>query len=153
MFCLLSFLTFGVLNDCSEMDTATRSTITLTLLLSAVAFKVSAAASLPQVPYFTFLDSIMWLLTGFISLLAVENIAWPAASCTNKRFNLGHAQEVYVMYGMLFLLVALVGVMCYIAWKILEFNKLRVLKYRSPGAVAWADTSSARSSKAKVSPQ
>ena len=122
MFCLLSFLVFGVTNDCNELDTSIRSTITLTLLLSAVAFKVSVATSLPQVPYFTFLDSFMWLLISFISLLAIENIAWPAASCTNRRWDLGQEHEVYVMYGLLFLLVALVGGMSLIAWRILKTN-------------------------------
>jgi cbb3-type cytochrome oxidase subunit 3 len=112
-----------VTNDCNELDTSTRSTITLTLLLSAVAFKVSVASSLPQVPYFTFLDSFMWLLISFISLLAIENIAWPVASCTNRRWDLGQEHEVYVMYGFLFLLVALVGTMSLIAWRILRNNK------------------------------
>jgi hypothetical protein len=41
----------------------------------------------------------MWLLTGFISLLSIENIAWPAATCTNRRLKLGHDDEVHVMYG------------------------------------------------------
>jgi hypothetical protein len=122
MFCLLSFLVFGVTNDCNELDTSTRSTITLTLLLSAVAFKVSVASSLPQVPYFTFLDSFMWLLISFISLLAIENIAWPAASCTNRRWDLGQEHEVYVMYGLLFLFVSLVGTMSLIAWRIRQAN-------------------------------
>ena len=128
MFCLLSFLVFGVTNDCNELDTSTRSTITLTLLLSAVAFKVSVASSLPQVPYFTFLDSFMWLLISFISLLAIENIAWPAASCTNRRWDLGQEHEVYVMYGFLFLLVSLVGTMFLIAWRTRQANDLLLMK-------------------------
>ena len=151
MFCLLSFLTFGVMSDCSDIDTPTRSTITLTLLLSAVAFKVSVSAFLPQVPYFTFLDSVMWLLTSFISVLAVENIAWPAATCTNLKMNLGHEHEVYVMYGLLFLLVTMVAVMSYIAWQIVTANKykLKVLTgltetTASSNAASRATTQSAR---------
>ena len=62
------------------------------------------------------------------------------------------------MYGMLILLVALVGIMGLIAWKILEINKLRILKYPSPVVAADRTSSStvqsaAGSSKAKVSPQ
>ena len=128
MFCLLSFLVFGVTNDCNELDTSIRSTITLTLLLSAVAFKVSVATSLPQVPYFTFLDSFMWLLISFISLLAIENIAWPAASCTNRRWDLGQEHEVYAMYGLFCLFVSLVGTMSLIAWRIRQVNKSKFYK-------------------------
>ena len=153
MFCLLSFLTFGVMNDCSDIDTATRSTITLTLLLSAVAFKVSVSAFLPQVPYFTFLDSIMWLLTSFISILAVENIAWPAATCTNLKMNLGHEHEVYVMYGLLFLLVTLVAVMSYIAWEIVTVNKSKVPQ-TAPGLTETTASSNAPSKgMARIQPE
>ena len=147
MFCLLSFLVFGVTNDCNELDTSIRSTITLTLLLSAVAFKVSVATSLPQVPYFTILDSFMWLLISFISLLAIENIAWPAASCTNRRWDLGQEHEVYVMYGLLFLFVSLVGGMALIAWRIRQANKSKfcegengILNLRNPDEEEDEDT-------------
>ena len=132
MFCLLSFLTFGVMNDCTEIDTATRSTISMTLLLSAVAFKVSVSAFLPQVPYFTFLDTFMWMLISFISLLAIEKIAWSAASCTNLHMKLGHEDELYVMYGLLFLLVSMVGVMSFKAWGILSSNKKKVKDTDAP---------------------
>jgi hypothetical protein len=153
MFCLLSFLTFGVMNDCSDIDTATRSTITLTLLLSAVAFKVSVSAFLPQVPYFTFLDSIMWLLTSFISVLAVENIAWPAATCTNLKMNLGHEHEVYVMYGFLFLLVTMVAVMSYIAWEIVTANKSKVLPGLTETTTSSNAASRATTQSAKIQPE
>ena len=126
MFCLLSFLTFGVLNDCSEMDTATRCTISLTLLLSAVAFKVSISAFLPQVPYFTLLDTFMWCLTGFISLLAVENIAWPAAVCTNLSYNLGQSDEENVMYCLLFFLLLVVATMFIVEFRIRRINDAKI---------------------------
>ena len=89
--------TFGVSNDCSELDVSTKITITLTLLLSAVAFKVSVAAFLPQNPYFTMLDTFMWTLTYFIGLVALENLAWPAAVCTNIGANLDQMDEQGVL--------------------------------------------------------
>ncbi len=139
------------MNDCNEMDTGTRSTISLTLLLSAVAFKVSLASSLPQVPYFTFLDSIMWVLISFISLLAVENIAWPAASCTNPSMNLRHSDELYVMYGLLLLLIFSVGIMCVIAWRIIKANERTVSsQYCSSSEYTSAALSTAVGRSAKV---
>lgn len=117
MFCLLSFLTFGVDTDCGELDVQTKLTITLTILLSAVAFKVSISTFLPQNPYFTMLDKFMWGLTYFISLVAVENLAWPAAVCTNLNSNLDQSNEIGVMAFFLCLLgLGVAAMILIISW-------------------------------------
>lgn len=130
VFCLLSFLTFGVANDCTELDVQTKLTITLTILLSAVAFKVSISNFLPQNPYFTMLDWFMWALTYFISLVAVENLAWPAAVCTNLHADLDQSNEVGVMYFLLCLLAAGVIAMILIIWWIQRNNAYQIESFR-----------------------
>ena len=136
VFCLLSFLTFGVNNDCTELDVSTKITITLTLLLSAVAFKVSISAFLPQNPYFTMLDTFMWALTYFIGLVALENLAWPAAACTNIGARLDQSEEVNVLYLLIILLVGMVVAMFITVLWIREQNQRELLKLRRDGVVS-----------------
>ena len=59
------------------MDTGTRLSLTLTLLLTAVAFKLVIAGSLPQLSYMTILDQYMWMSLLFICLVAIENAIFP----------------------------------------------------------------------------
>lgn len=108
--------------DCAELDVQTKLTITLTILLSAVAFKVSISTFLPQNPYFTMLDWFMWGLTYFISLVAVENLAWPAAVCTNLHSNLDQSNESGVMFFLICLLVLGVSAMILIIYRIQRYN-------------------------------
>lgn len=136
VFCLLSFLTFGVNNDCSELDVSTKITITLTLLLSAVAFKVSITSFLPQNPYFTMLDTFMWTLTYFIGLVALENLAWPAAVCTNVGANLDQSNEQDVLYFLVVLLAGIVIAMIVTVLWIREQNQRELLKLRRDGVVS-----------------
>ena len=136
MFCLLSFLTFAVNNDCNELDATTKIQLTLTLLLSAVAFKVSVTAFLPQTPYFTMLDTFMWSLTYFISLVAVENLAWPSAKCTNIGADLDQSDETNVMYGLLLLLVGMIFAMYLIVVWIKKRNQKELLKLREQGVLS-----------------
>ena len=114
----------------------------MTLLHSSVAFKVYVPAFLPQALYFTFLDSFMWMLI-FISLLTIEIIAWPAASCNSLRMKLEHDNELYVMYSFLFLLVFMVGAMCFIARRIHILIELAV-KRRVISASFLKDTAPSR---------
>jgi hypothetical protein len=76
-FSLLSFLSFGILEDGTKMDTSSRLSITLTLLLTAVAYKFVVSSSLPQISYPTLLDRYVWLCLGNILLVAVENVFYP----------------------------------------------------------------------------
>jgi hypothetical protein len=92
----------------------------------------------------------MWLLISFISLLAIENIAWPAASCTNRRWDLGQEHEVYAMYGLLFLLVALVGTMCLFAWRTLKINDSKF--YSEDGILKLKDESASSASSSSSLP-
>jgi hypothetical protein len=118
------------------LDVSTKITITLTLLLSAVAFKVSITSFLPQNPYFTMLDSFMWTLTYFIGLVALENLAWPAAVCTNVGANLDQSNEQDVMYTLLFLLIGIVIAMIVTVLWIREQNQRELLKLRRDGVVS-----------------
>ena len=136
VFCLLSFLTFGISNDCSALDVGTKITITLTLLLSAAAFKVAVAAFLPQNPYFTMLDTFMWSLTYFIGLVALENLAWPAAVCTNIGANLDQRNEQDVLYFLIVLLIAIVIAMIVTVLWIREQHQRELLKLRRDGVVS-----------------
>ena len=110
--------------------------MTLTLLLSATAFKVSIAAFLPQNPYFTRLDTFMWTLTYFIGLVALENLAWPAAVCTNVGADLGQHDEVNVMYFLIVLLSVMVLVMVGIVMWIRKKNQLKLLELRMGGVLS-----------------
>ena len=131
MFCLLSFLTFGVGNDCTELEMQTKHTINLTILLRAVELKFNISSFLPQNPYFTMLDWFMWPLTYFIGLVAVENLAWPAAVCTNLNANLDQSNEVGVMYFLLCLLAAGVTAMILIIWWIQRNNAFVIEEFRN----------------------
>ena len=115
---------------------STKITITLTLLLSAVAFKVSVAAFLPQNPYFTMLDTFMWTLTYFIGLVALENLAWPAAVCTNIGANLDQRDEQGVLYFLIVLLIAIVIAMIVTVLWIREQNQRELLKLRRDWVVS-----------------
>ena len=59
------------------MGTADRLSVTLTLLLTAVAYKFVVASSLPTVSYWTVLDKYVLLCFLFILLFSVENVVFP----------------------------------------------------------------------------
>jgi hypothetical protein len=63
--------------DGSAMGTGDRLSVTLTLLLTAVAYKFIVASSLPQVSYLTKLDIHVLLCFGFLVLIACENVVHP----------------------------------------------------------------------------
>lgn len=64
--------------DASRLGTGDRLSITLTLLLTAVAYKFIVASLLPQVSYQTTLDQYILICFFFIFLVAIENVIWPA---------------------------------------------------------------------------
>jgi hypothetical protein len=90
---LLSPLSCTLNDDGTSLGTADRLGITLTLLLTAVAYKFVVASSLPTVSYLTILDRFVTLLLlllltisfdsyvlvcfGFLCVNAVENVLFP----------------------------------------------------------------------------
>lgn len=89
------------------MDIADRLSV-LTLLLTAVAFKLVMASELPQVSYLTTLDKYLLGCNLWILVAALENVAFPtwgydrSGEEPKERFN-----EWYIMYA--YLGVFLVG--------------------------------------------
>ena len=66
---VLSFSAFGIVSD----DLASRLSVVLTLLLTAVAFKIVIADSLPKVGYSTVMDVYVNALFVFMVLVAIQN--------------------------------------------------------------------------------
>ena len=63
--------------DGSSMGTGDRLSVTLTLILTAVAYKFVVAASLPQVSYLTLLDTHVLICFGFLVINVIENVLYP----------------------------------------------------------------------------
>ena len=89
---LLGPLSNAIEADGSPMGTADRLSVSLTLLLTAVAYKFIVATSLPQVSYLTALDVQVLLCFGFLVLSAIENVVYPFLMA---RFNLDSRFEWY----------------------------------------------------------
>jgi hypothetical protein len=68
-----------------KISTGNRVQITLTLLLTSVAFKFVVADSLPTISYQTTLDKYILICNGFISLAIFENVLYPALAYDNKK--------------------------------------------------------------------
>ena len=67
--CFLSFTSFGLPTE----QLADRSSIVLTLLLTAVAFKLVIADSIPKVGYFTVMDYYMNGMFVLLFIISIEN--------------------------------------------------------------------------------
>ena len=67
--CSLSFTAFAIPRE----ELGDRMSIVLTLLLTAVAFKLVIADALPKVSYFTALDKYMNAMFALLFIVAVEN--------------------------------------------------------------------------------
>lgn len=90
----LTSISIGVRsNDGSRMDTADRLSVTLTLLLTAVAFKLVMASSLPQVSYQTTLDVYILICNFWILLAAVENVLYPSFGYLDRGDDVHKAKE------------------------------------------------------------
>jgi hypothetical protein len=74
---LLGPLSNAIEADGSAMGTGDRLSVSLTLLLTAVAYKFIVASSLPQVSYLTALDVQVLLCFAFLVLSAIENVIYP----------------------------------------------------------------------------
>jgi len=75
----LTSISIGVKTiDGNRLDTGDRLSVTLTLLLTAVAFKLVMASNLPQVSYQTTLDIYILICNFWILLAALENVLYPS---------------------------------------------------------------------------
>ena len=77
---LLGPLSNAIEADGSVMGTGDRLSVSLTLLLTAVAYKFIVASSLPQVSYLTALDTQVLICFGFLVISAIENVLYPYLS-------------------------------------------------------------------------
>jgi hypothetical protein len=73
----LSLTSFGIESDGSHLQTSDRLSVTLTLLLTIVAYKFVIANSLPQVSYQTVIDHYVWCALMFMIVVILENIIYP----------------------------------------------------------------------------
>jgi hypothetical protein len=89
---LLGPLSNSIEADGALMGTADRLGVSLTLLLTAVAYKFIVATSLPQVSYLTALDVQVLLCFAFLVLSAIENCVYPYLSA---RFDVDRSFEVH----------------------------------------------------------
>jgi len=64
--------------DGSRLSTGDRLSVSLTLMLTAVAYKFIVATSLPQISYLTLLDAYLLCCFALIVLVCIENVAFPA---------------------------------------------------------------------------
>ncbi|KAF0701295.1 Aste57867_8224 [Aphanomyces stellatus] len=73
----LGFLSFGIESTRTRMVTSARLAISVTLLLTTVAYKFATAGALPQISYMTSLDRYVTFTSLSMCLLAVENAVFP----------------------------------------------------------------------------
>lgn len=100
----LTSLSIGVEeSDGSRLSTGDRLQITLTLLLTSVAFKFVVAESLPRVSYQTILDKYILMCNAFICVGAIENVLYPALTYDGNKDGKESFNEWFVM---LFFLVS-----------------------------------------------
>lgn len=119
LFAMLSLLSFSVLEDGTKIDTGSRLSITLTLLLTSVAYKFVVANSIPQVSYNTMLDWYVWGTLIFILLCAVENALFPLlVSIYGPEMS---SSELYVLIA--FFLIYAIGNIAYFALVVLRLQQ------------------------------
>jgi hypothetical protein len=91
----LAFLSFAVGLDGQRLDTPDRLSITLTLLLTAVAYKFVVASAIPQVSYLTWLDQYISFCFGYLCVIIAENAIFPFLE-TRPGWSLRGDHELYV---------------------------------------------------------
>jgi H+/Cl- antiporter ClcA len=74
---MLSLISLSVEFDGSPLSTGDRLGVSLTLLLTGVAYKFVVASSLPQLSYQTLLDNYVWCCFAFLVLVTTENTIYP----------------------------------------------------------------------------
>jgi gmma-aminobutyric acid receptor subunit gamma len=83
---MLSLISLGIDLDGFTLTTADRLSISLTLLLTGVAYKFVVASSLPQLSYQTLLDYYIWCCFGFLILVTLENTIYPLVLYHYRRY-------------------------------------------------------------------
>lgn len=73
----LSFITYAPLEDGEMMDLGSRLQIVSTLVLTCVTFKYTAASLIPQVSYFTLLDTYVFICFVITCVITLENALFP----------------------------------------------------------------------------
>eukprot|EP00290_Baffinella_frigidus_P040166 CAMPEP_0180309748 /NCGR_PEP_ID=MMETSP0988-20121125/29286_1 /TAXON_ID=697907 /ORGANISM="non described non described, Strain CCMP2293" /LENGTH=199 /DNA_ID=CAMNT_0022293591 /DNA_START=27 /DNA_END=627 /DNA_ORIENTATION=+ len=73
----MSTMSAAVEPNGERLPTADRLSVSLTLLLTAVAYKFVVASSLPTVSYWTMLDKYVLLCFCFILSFSLENVIYP----------------------------------------------------------------------------
>ncbi len=89
----LCFLTFCI----DVTDISSRLSTTLTLLLTAVAFKFVVGESLPKIAYLTLMDKYMLVAFTFLYSIAIENGVVTLFPVTDEQ-NLPQIVDLYFMY-------------------------------------------------------
>jgi hypothetical protein len=121
----LAFLSFAVSFDGSRLDTSDRLSITLTLLLTAVAYKFVVASAIPQVSYLTLLDQYISFCFGFICIIMIENAIYPYLE-TRRGWNIGRKEENYVFYVLIGLFTVINAIWLIWTWRMLADRKKRL---------------------------
>ncbi|OQR93565.1 hypothetical protein ACHHYP_02430 [Achlya hypogyna] len=75
----LGYISFAVDSPGVRLGTGDRLSISLTLLLTAVAYKFVVAGAIPQIPYMTTLDRYTTFSFVYLCAIALENAIFPAA--------------------------------------------------------------------------
>ncbi|CAK4651334.1 hypothetical protein LEN26_012360 [Aphanomyces euteiches] len=73
----LGFLSFGIESQGTRMATSSRLAISVTLLLTMVAYKFATAGALPQISYLTTLDRFVTYTSFVMCVIAIENAVFP----------------------------------------------------------------------------
>jgi hypothetical protein len=121
----LAFLSFAVSFDGSRLDTSDRLSITLTLLLTAVAYKFVVASAIPQVSYLTLLDQYISFCFGFICIIMIENAIYPYLE-TRRGWTIGRAEENIVFYVLIGLYTVINVIWLVWIWWMLADRKRRL---------------------------
>ncbi|DAZ96794.1 TPA: hypothetical protein N0F65_007055 [Lagenidium giganteum] len=99
----LAFLSLAREVTGEALDVGLRLSITLTLSLTAVAYKLVVALSIPQESYFTLLDKYVWLCFMMLLLVAIENATYAHVMRWFVNDNVdGVMAREYILGGMLF---------------------------------------------------
>lgn len=96
----LAFLSFAVGLDGGRLDTPDRLSITLTLLLTAVAYKFVVASAIPQVSYLTWLDQYISFCFTYLCVITGENALFPLLE-TRRGWSIDGDSEIYVFYALI----------------------------------------------------
>lgn len=105
LICALSFSSYGI----DPNDLPARLSVTLTLVLTAVAYKFVLAQSIPAVSYLTTLDKYVLCQLGFLCVAALENVVSAHAGESHN--------GIYVFQGLIAGAWVLFHVFCYQYYK------------------------------------